>query len=146
MSSTGDSEPGAILCVDFGLKRVGLAVTDPRRRTAVGAGCIEGLSGRSLARAVRAEAAKRGVKVILIGQPPQGARGVEPVIRGADALAEASRRFGLEVIRWDESYSTSEALAARRTYGGKSRAGRGWIDEAAAVLILRSYLDAQLRQ
>ena len=127
--------------MDYGLKRVGLAVCDAERRTAVGVGCIEGLSGRSLARAVKAEAQKRNAKTILIGLPPKGAREVEPVIAGADALADALELAEFRVIRWDESYSTAEALTARRRYGGKSRIGKCWVDEAAAVLILNNYLD-----
>ena len=136
-----DSSKGPILAVDFGLKRVGLAVCDPGRRVAVGAGYLEGISGRKLARAVKAEAIKRDAGTVLIGEPPEGARGVEPVIKGADILANALQKWGFNVLRWDESYTTSSVLSTRRQYGGKSKTGKGWIDEASAVLILQSYLD-----
>ncbi len=132
---------GVILAVDYGLKRVGLAVCDPDRRVAVGAGFLKGLSGRKLARAIKAEAQERDVKTILIGEPPEGAREVEPVIEGADNLTDTLQKWGFYVLRWDESYTTSTVLSDRRRYGGKSKTGKGWIDEASAVLILQSYLD-----
>lgn len=134
--------PGVpILAVDFGLKRIGLAVCDPGRCVAVGAGYLEGISGRKLARAIKAEALKRNTDTVLIGKPPEGARGVEPVINGADNLADTLLKWDFRVLRWDESYTTSSVLSARRQYGGKARTGKGWIDEASAVLILQDFLD-----
>jgi len=131
---------GAILAVDFGLKRVGLAVSDPSRRVAVGAGTLIGLSGRTLARTVKKQAEDRNVSTILIGSPPEGARDVEEVIEGADNLAKALRKMKFKVLRWDEEFSTAKALSDRKEYGGKSNTKKPWIDEAAAILILQDYL------
>ncbi len=142
MRSTSRNHPGALLCVDYGLKRVGLAISDEDRRLAVGAGWLEGLSGRSLARAIMNEADKRGIRGIVIGEPPEGAREVGEVIDGANRLATALGEKGFEVIRWDESFTTATALADRKKYGGKSSKPRGWIDEAAAILILQSYIES----
>ena len=136
------SENEVILGVDYGLKRVGLAVGYLSQRMAVGAGWLEGLSGRSLARAVKAEAVKRGSGVVVIGQPPEGARDNDRVIAGADSLVAALERMGMKVVRWDESYTTSAVISDRKKYGGKSSRPRGWIDEAAAILILQSYIDS----
>ncbi len=134
---------GAIFGVDYGLKRVGLAVSDPEGRVAVGAGRLEGLSGRALARAIGAAARSRGAEVVVIGQPSGEGRGHEEVTSGTTALSAALERMGFEVAGWDESYTTAEALAARRRFGGRSSASKGWADEAAAILILQSYLDQQ---
>jgi len=43
---------------------------------------------------------------------------------------------------WDESFSTSEARAARLALGSPRRRRRGHLDELAATLILQSYLDS----
>jgi len=135
------ANPGTILGIDYGLKRVGLAVSDENGRLAVGAGWLEGLSGRSLARRIKAEADKRNAKLVVIGQPPEGVRDSDRVAAGADELAAALEKMGLETKRHDESYTTSTVLAERKKYGGKSSKPRGWIDEAAAILILQSYID-----
>jgi len=132
---------GAILGVDYGLKRVGLAVSDENGRLAVGVGWLEGLSGRSLARRIKAEADKRNAKLVVIGQPPEGARDSDRVAAGVDELTTALEKMGLDTERYDESYTTSTVLAERKKYGGKSSKPRGWIDEAAAILILQSYID-----
>jgi len=142
MTTTPRNHPGALLCVDYGLKRVGLATSDEDRRLAVGAGWLEGLSGRSLARTIKNEADKRGIREIVIGEPPEDAREVGKVIDGANRLAEALKKLGFEVVRWDESFTTATALADRKKYGGKSSKPRGWIDEAAAILILQSYIES----
>ena len=136
------SPEGAILAVDFGLKRVGLAVCDPHRKVAVGAGLIVGKQGRALSRSVMAEAQRRNVMTLLIGSPPEGAREVEPVIAGADILSRDLEKKGFEIKRWDESYTTSMALSIRRNIGGKGKKEKEWIDEASAIILLQSYIDA----
>ena len=130
-----------MLAVDFGLKRVGLAVCDPDRKVAVGAGSLIGLTGRTLARTIKKQAEDRNADTIVVGSPPVGARGVEEVIGGADKLAEALRKMNFSVIRWDEEFTTARALADRKAYGGKTQAGKSWVDEAAAILILQDYLE-----
>ena len=127
---------GALLGVDFGLKRVGLAFCDGIHKVAVGAGWLEGLSGRSLARAIKAAASQRKIETIIIGKPPDGAREVEKVITGVKALAASLSKMGFKVIWQDEDFTTARALADRKKIGGKSSKPKGWVDEAAAILIL----------
>lgn len=136
-----DSEKlyGVILAVDFGINKSGLAICDYERRVAVGVGHLE-KSGRALARAVFAIAKDRGADSVLVGSPPPGAKNAGPVIAGSDRLCDALRKHGMKIIRWDEGYTTAEAIRAKKYYGGRSKPGKMWIDEAAAVLILQSYL------
>ncbi len=131
-----------ILAVDYGLKRVGLAVCDENGRVAVGVGILTGVQGRALTRAVYAAARERGAKSILIGSPHPELHGSKPVIEGADLLSEKLRLKGLNVYRLDESGTTAEALDARRTAGGRGRKTTLWIDEAAAIILLRRFLDS----
>lgn len=132
---------GAILGVDYGLRRVGLSICDEKQRLAVGAGWLEGLSGRALARAVKAAAVERNAGLVVIGKPPQGARDAEKVISGVNALVVSLMRMGLKVVKWDENFTTATVLADRKRFGGKSSKRKGWIDEAAAILILQDYID-----
>jgi putative Holliday junction resolvase len=137
---TGDSS-GAILAVDYGLKRVGLAVCDPQRRTAVGIGILKGLTGRALARAVEQAAASRQAATVVIGKPSGAGHNAQLVTGEAERLADALKRAGFQVVRWDEAYTTATALAERRRIGGKGKPSREWVDEAAAVIILGDYLE-----
>lgn len=136
-----DSRNTPLLGVDFGLKRVGLSVSDKAQRVAVGAGCLEGLSGRSLARALISKAREKNVECIVIGKPPEGNRDNDLVINGALSLAATLAKNGYEVMLWDEGYTTSIALNDRKRVGGKSGKNKKWVDEAAAILILQSYID-----
>lgn len=131
---------GVLVGVDFGLKRVGLAICDPEGRVAVGGGRIEGLHGGALTLAVVAAARIRGAQGIVVGEPAL-TRGNESVIKGALRLGKALQDEGFEVAIWPESYTTAAAHAARRHYGGVSRTGKGWVDEAAAVVLLQDYLE-----
>ncbi len=131
-----------ILAVDYGLQRVGLAISDPNGRVAVGAGILVGLKGRALARAVIAAARERNAKSILVGEPPEDAREVEDVIAGADKLSDYLTSKGFPVYRIDEDYTTAVALASRKAIGGKGKRTKKWIDEAAAIIILQRFLDS----
>ena len=141
-SGSEGENSGAIIGVDFGLKRVGLAVCDPERRTAVGAGWLDGISGRSLLRRIKTEAEKRGVVTIVIGCPAGSGRDVDEVRQGVFDLAAGLEKTGFQVILRDEGYTTFAVMRERKRIGGKSSKPRGWIDEASAVLILQDYLDS----
>lgn len=131
---------GVLLGIDYGLKRTGLSVCDREGRVAVGAGWLEGLNGRKLTESISAAAQQRGAVGCVIGQPA-ATRGNEDLMKQVDSLATSLEATGLNVVRQPESFTTASALAARKYYGGKKSAGKGWTDEAAAVLILQDYLD-----
>ena len=59
--------------------------------------------------------------------------------RFAEALKEQTH---LPVILWDEAFSTQDARAARIEMGVSRKKRGGHMDELAALMILRSYLDA----
>ncbi len=130
---------GKLLGIDFGLRRVGLAVCDPQGRIAVGAGRIEGSSGRNLILKITKEAKGRGVEGIVVGRPA-ATRGNDVVTRGAARIAEEIVRYGFKVTMWSEGYTSAAALAARKHFGGKKSSDKGWIDEAAAIILLQDYL------
>jgi len=56
----------------------------------------------------------------------------------AEALKEQTQ---IPVILWDESFSTQDARATRIEMGISRRKRAGHMDELAAVMILKSYLD-----
>lgn len=131
---------GVLICVDFGLKRVGLATCDVEGRAAVGAGRIEGKAGKALASSVREAGRIRNASGFVIGEPST-TRGNESVIEGIHRLAESLMASGMPVTFWPERFSTASALSERKFYGGKGREAKSWADEAAAIIILQDYLD-----
>ncbi len=130
-----------ILAVDWGERRIGLAVSDPDGIIATGLETLH-VKGRSDALAqVTAVAREREASRIVVGLPLllSGARGeaAEAAQRFADELATAS---GLPVETYDERLTS--ALSARRLHEAGVKLGRAKerIDRGAAVALLESFL------
>jgi putative Holliday junction resolvase len=132
-----------ILAVDHGEKRIGLALSDPTATIASPFKVIEHVSRLMDAAQVAALASENDVALIVIGQSydEEG----NPTLAGrraakfADALKEQTQ---IPVVLWDESFSTQDARATRIEMGVSRKKRAGHMDELAAVMILKSYLDA----
>ena len=134
---------GPVLGLDFGARRIGLAVSNPEATLAFPAGTLEraGLD-RDLA-ALRSLIEERGVARIVVGLPlhMDGRRGVgaEAARAFARALAGAT---ALPVELLDERWTTSQAeRALREAPRARRRARKQIVDSMAATLLLRTYLE-----
>jgi putative Holliday junction resolvase len=129
-----------VLAVDFGEKRIGLAVSDETGRVVVPVGALPRRSDASAAAEVAAAASERDVERIVVGHPV-GADGREGawarrVRNFARRLGEAS---GLPVDLHGEGLTTAAAESVLRGAGlGRTRRLAARDAEAAAVL-LRDY-------
>jgi len=149
---------GARLGVDVGMARIGLAASDPDglvatpvetvpRVLAAKGGSAQGTTA-DIARIVT-EAQDRFAAVLYVGLPRHmsGKEGAAT----ADARAFAARLVralaaageGAEVRLVDERMTTVSAHQALHAAGRKSKKHRSVIDQAAAVIILQSALDAE---
>lgn len=132
-----------ILAVDWGRRRLGLAVSDPERVLARPLPTLT-VSGRAAAVAGVREAAEReGAPVILLGLPldMDGGEGVSA--REARALGDALGGLGFSVIFHDERLSTEEARDRLRARGER-RPPKERIDQVAALVLLQDYLDHEV--
>jgi putative Holliday junction resolvase len=141
------TEPGPVLAVDYGDRRTGLAVSDPRGVIAQPLPTVEEENPEKLARAIAALVREREVRTVVVGLPlrldgAEGAR-VEKTRRFERLLARALEGSGVQVAEWDERLTTAEATERLREAGFRARARRKRVDAVAAVLILRSYLASQ---
>lgn len=139
----GRADEGRILALDPGTRRVGLAVSDPQRRVALGLPTFEAAHGRNLVDHLRGLLRAYAVTGLVVGLPV-GLRGqMTSETRRVTALARRLRReLQMDVDLWDERLTT---VQAERVLRGE-RAERGARDRLAAVLILQSYLDRRLRE
>lgn len=133
---------GPLLGLDVGRRRIGLAVSDPLRVTAQGAGVIDRQVGAWLDR-IAEVARDHQVVGLVIGLPRRtgGERGpeAEGILRVGRRLAG---RLGLPVVYWDERLTTRMAEQALVEGGVSRRRRRTLVDQTAAVLILQAFLDA----
>lgn len=126
--------------LDWGERRVGVAISDERGMLAVGYAIWPAADVLAqLTRTLREEEISR----IVVGYPltARGAAGFKA--RQVDAFIHRLERAGYTVIRWDERYTTSAVETELSAHGISQRRQRGKLDMAAAVLILQSFLDAQ---
>jgi putative pre-16S rRNA nuclease len=130
-----------ILAVDWGERRIGLAVSDPTGVIATGLPTLT-VRGRDEAlKRVAAVAIEREAERLVVGLPLRmsGERG--EAAAAAEAFAAKLReRTGLRVDLYDERLTS--ALSQRRLHETGVRTGhaKGKVDAGAAVVLLESYL------
>ena len=130
--------------VDYGEKRVGLAITDPLGIIASPAGFIARRAGK---RAPVAEIIRRAealeARGFVIGLPLDGnGNETEWTAEVRRVGSEIAKRTGLEVRYLDERYSTAASLRAIREMEGSIRGRKGDVDSMAASLLLQQALNA----
>ncbi|MGH0037614.1 MAG: Holliday junction resolvase RuvX [Myxococcota bacterium] len=135
-----------VLGLDFGARRIGLALSDPDASIASPAGHLERKGGRrdvaSLCEFIREHEVGRvvvGLPLHLDGREGEGAQAARRF------AAELSERSGLSVELLDERWTTLEAERALGEAGRRSpkkrRKQKGSVDAVAAALILRTFLE-----
>lgn len=133
-----------ILAVDYGRRRVGLAVSDELGLAARGLPTVQADSLSSAIDSVAQVASDVGAAALLVGLPlnMDGSRG--PMAEAAASFAAAlSRTTGLPVRLWDERLTTVAARRTIREAGVGKRRKKGALDRMAAVLLLNNYLQAR---
>lgn len=138
---------GRVLGIDYGERRVGLAVSDPLRMIATPLETLVRRKGkRPPVAPIAAIAAEHGAEQLVVGLPldlsGEETAWTAEVRTFGDSLAE---RTGLPVAYVDERMTSVRAERAVRSLGlprGR-REEKERIDAAAAVLILQAYLDTR---
>lgn len=142
--SAGDAAHarGRLLAVDYGDRRVGLAVSDPLGMIATPLDAILRRPGKRppVAEIIRrAEAAE--ARGFVVGLPLDGAGEDTPRALEARAVAvQLAARTGLPAYLVDERYTTAAALRTIREMGGTTRGRKGDVDAMAAAVLLRHAL------
>lgn len=136
------ADRGRWMAIDWGERRIGLAISDPSGMIASPAGVIERRAGK---RAPIAELVRRAVSLdargIVMGLPLDGDG--DDTVRSIECrrvAAELARRTALPVSLVDERFTTAAALRAVREMGGSTRGRKGDVDALAASVLLQHAL------
>jgi putative Holliday junction resolvase len=130
-----------ILSIDYGLKRTGLAVTDPLQIIATGLTTIE---SKQLIPFLKNYFAKEEVELIIIGEPKNWDDSdthatplVEKCIKRLEKIFPS-----IPIKKVDERYSSKMAKDAMIEMGmkKKQRRDKKLVDEIAATIILQEYM------
>lgn len=130
------------LGIDPGDARVGVAISDELGMLAHPLETITVAQTDPVER-IAALAAEKGSAVIVVGMPRNMDGSFGPAAEKAKALMAALReKTRCRIISWDERLTTVSAQRALRDAGRKARDQRKMIDQAAAQILLQSWLDS----
>jgi putative Holliday junction resolvase len=131
------------LAVDYGRKRIGLAISDPLGMIASPAGFIVRREGkRPPITKIVARAAELGAQGYLIGLPLDGEGNETDWTAEIRALgAEIAKRTGMPVRFLDERFTTAVALRTVKEMGESTRGRKGDVDSLAATILLQRALN-----
>ena len=133
-----------ILAIDYGRKRIGLALSDELRLTAQPLGTLLRTNRQADLRRLRETCRSHAVSRIIVGHPLH-------ITGEAGEMADESARFatrlrkelGLEVELVDERLTSWEARQMRPATRGDEGRKRQPVDDLAAAVLLRDYLEQQ---
>ena len=134
---------GRILCIDYGRRRCGIAVTDPLRLTA---GALDTVPTHELPAWLDAYFAKEQVDTVVIGHPKQmSGEDSESMTVIRPFMALFRKRFpAIPLVEYDERFTSVLAHKAMLDGGmkKKDRQDKAVVDKIAACIILQGYLDS----
>ncbi len=142
MEFDSNSESRRILAVDYGRRRVGLAISDPTGTIATGLPTLEVRGVSDAVARIASARAELEYQRIVVGLPlrTSGEAGemAAEVVKFAEALRTATN---VPVETVDERFTSSEALRMLHQTGRKLKGNKGQIDRLSAEVLLRNYLD-----
>ena len=133
-----------VLAVDYGSKRVGLAVGDTVMRIATPLGPVAATRQQDVLEAILERAREFEVERIVVGYPlnMDGSRG--PACAVVDRFVGFLRkRVGVPVVLVDEKLSSFEAEEMGKEIERDFRKRRKFLDSVAAQVILESYFEKE---
>lgn len=133
-----------ILCIDYGGKRTGLAVTDPLQ---IIASALTTIESKTLIPFLKDYFQRESVELILIGEPKNwddSDTHATPLVE--KCIKELNKHFpAIPVKKVDERYTSKLASQAMVQMGmkKKDRQKKGNVDQIAATIMLQEYLQTK---
>lgn len=134
---------GRILAIDYGVKRTGLAVTDPLR---IVPGGLSTVPTAQLLTFLSEYIASEKVDLIVVGHPTQmNAEESQTMQKIRPLVTQIEKKFpDIKVVLYDERFTSKLAQRAilESGMGKMKRRNKALVDEVSAVIILQSYMDS----
>jgi putative Holliday junction resolvase len=130
------------MAIDYGMKRVGVAITDQLCTIAQPLQTIKPKSDFDLIKRLKCIAEENGVGLILVGNPLSMKGEPTAMSNEIDRFLKKLRKFvDIEIVKWDERYSSKYATNQLKTLGKKRR--KEDVDRVAASVMLDEYLQSK---
>jgi putative Holliday junction resolvase len=131
-----------ILGIDFGERRMGLALSDALGITAQGLPTLDTRKTKDLFAHLENLIKDENVTKVIVGMPKSLNGTIGP--KGTQVqkfIQELAKRTNVEVIPWDERLTSVQSLRTMKELGVKQK-DKKTVDRISATLILQSYLDS----
>ena len=141
-----DEKIQRVLAIDYGSKRIGLALSDPLLIFSYSYKTI--LNDDKLWHNLDQVIKEKEIVKILLGVPYQEngnlSSNAPMILKFKEVL---SKRYSLDIIEWDESQTSERAkeIIIQTVTGKKKRKDKGLIDKGSASIMLQEYLDSLIK-
>jgi len=141
-----DEKIQRVLAIDYGSKRIGLALSDPLLIFSYSYKTI--LNDDKLWYNLDQVIKEKEVVKIILGMPYQEngklSSNAPMILKFKEAL---SKKYSIDIIEWDESQTSERAkeIIMRTVPGKKKRRDKGLIDKGSASIMLQEYLDSLIK-
>ncbi len=143
MSQVTAGEPSRFLAIDYGLKRIGLALSDPLSLFAYPFKTL--IKDQNFWIELEKIIREKNVIKIILGYPFKSDGSKSDIAQAIDKFAnELKRKFKGEIIFWDENYTSAIAqMKVLESITKKSkRRDKGLLDQNSAAVILQEYINS----
>ena len=131
-----------ILSIDYGDKRIGLALSDILKIIAKPFDTIENKSNKFVIDTILEISIEKNVEKIIVGFPltMKGKYSIQTQ-KVLDFINLIEENTSIPIIKYDERLSSIEAKKSLIKQGIKTGHNKGEVDKTAAAIFLQSYLD-----
>jgi putative Holliday junction resolvase len=134
---------GRILGLDFGKRRIGLALSDPFGVTAQPLPTYTRVRVREDISYLAQLAREREVSLFVFGDPKYMSGDLSRQSEAVREFASRLEQFStIPVVFWDERLTSSQAHRVLDEYGLSRQERKGKVDQLAATMILEGYLQS----
>ena len=134
---------GRILAIDYGSKRVGLAVTDELKMIAGSLGTVH---SKDVIDYLKKYVANENVECFVVGEPKQMNNTKSESAKFIDPFVNLLKKTfpSITIKRFDERFTSKMAFQTMIDAGlnKKSRQNKALVDSISATLILQSYIES----
>ena len=135
-----------IIALDYGNRRIGIAISDPLRMIAQPLETLEHKNLISTVQRLTELIRQYSVEKIVLGFPVSLRGNKTAFTRRVEQFGKKIEvKLGLPVIYWDERLTSVQAQRTLIAMNEKPSRKKGRIDKLAAALILQNYLETQIR-
>ncbi|MBN1780705.1 Holliday junction resolvase RuvX [bacterium] len=132
-----------LLAIDYGKKRIGLAISDPLQITAQPFETWENLSRKALIEKLLKLIQDLDIFIAVLGHPLTLSGQRAELAQEVEKLHQwLSENLPIPVVLWDERLTSVQAERAMHAMNEKPSRNKQKVDRLAAALLLQNFMDA----